>query len=122
MDSEIAGLEDRHAYLKIGNNVARFQFDYLDVPASRSRFHSAQGAGGRAHATTRGPSVEKRKLAATVSRTAEAKIDNRCRVRPKPEAIPDGCRCSRKQSRRTMRQRQNPARSSSPKLALRTWS
>ena len=32
MDSEISGLENRHAFLKLGNNVARFHFDYMDVP------------------------------------------------------------------------------------------
>ena len=32
MDSEIEGLTDRHAYLKLGNNVVRFSFDYLDLP------------------------------------------------------------------------------------------
>jgi hypothetical protein len=32
MGSEISGLDDRHAYLKLGNNVARFAFDYLDLP------------------------------------------------------------------------------------------
>jgi hypothetical protein len=32
MDSEISGLENRHAFLKLGNNVARFQFDYMDMP------------------------------------------------------------------------------------------
>ena len=32
MDSEISGLENRHAFLKLGNNVARFHFEYMDVP------------------------------------------------------------------------------------------
>jgi hypothetical protein len=32
MGSEITGLDDRHAYLKLGNTVARFAFDYLDLP------------------------------------------------------------------------------------------
>jgi type IV secretory pathway TraG/TraD family ATPase VirD4 len=32
MDSEISGLENRHAFLKLGNNVARFSFEYMDVP------------------------------------------------------------------------------------------
>jgi Type IV secretion-system coupling protein DNA-binding domain len=27
MDSEISGLENRHAFLKLGNNVARFHFE-----------------------------------------------------------------------------------------------
>ena len=38
MDSEIAGLADRHAYLKLGNNVARFAFNYLDIPAIHPAF------------------------------------------------------------------------------------
>lgn len=32
MGSEISGLSDRHAYLKLGNYVARFSFEYLDLP------------------------------------------------------------------------------------------
>ena len=32
MDSEISGLENRHAFLKLGNNVARFHFEYMDLP------------------------------------------------------------------------------------------
>ena len=35
MGSEISGLDDRHAYLKLGNLVARFDFDYLDLPTRR---------------------------------------------------------------------------------------
>ena len=38
MDSEIAGLADRHAYLKHGNNVARFAFNYLDIPPLHPAF------------------------------------------------------------------------------------
>ena len=33
MDSEITGLADKHAFLKLGNNVARFAFAYCDLPA-----------------------------------------------------------------------------------------
>ena len=33
MDSEISGLEDKHAYLKLENSVARFQFEYLHIAA-----------------------------------------------------------------------------------------
>src|SRR5450755_86356 len=32
MDSEISGLEDKHAFLKLGNHVARFSFLYSDLP------------------------------------------------------------------------------------------
>src|SRR5580698_5306264 len=38
MDSEISGLENRHAFLKLGNNVARFHFDYMDVPQTTPAF------------------------------------------------------------------------------------
>lgn len=38
MASEISGLDDRHAYLKLGNNVARFAFDYLDMPVHTRDF------------------------------------------------------------------------------------
>ena len=38
MASEISGLDDRHAFLKLGNNVARFDFDYLDFPCSTPAF------------------------------------------------------------------------------------
>ena len=38
MDSEIEGLDDRHAYLKLGNNVARFSFMYMDMPQHTTDF------------------------------------------------------------------------------------
>lgn len=38
MASEIAGLDDRHAFLKLGNNVARFDFAYLDMPIQTTGF------------------------------------------------------------------------------------
>ena len=38
MDSEIEGLADRHAYLKLGNNVARFSFLYMDMPQHTADF------------------------------------------------------------------------------------
>ena len=49
MGSEITGLDDRHAYLKIGNAVARFAFDYLDLPTPTPGFiarHAADGGLG----------------------------------------------------------------------------
>jgi type IV secretory pathway TraG/TraD family ATPase VirD4 len=38
MDSEISGLENRHAFLKLGNHVARFHFEYMDVPQTTPGF------------------------------------------------------------------------------------
>ena len=38
MDSEISGLDDKHAFLKLGNNVARFNFHYLDMPKTIPAF------------------------------------------------------------------------------------
>jgi type IV secretion system coupling TraD/TrwB family protein len=38
MDSEISGLENRHAFLKLGNNVARFSFEYMDMPLTTPGF------------------------------------------------------------------------------------
>jgi Type IV secretion-system coupling protein DNA-binding domain len=38
MDSEISGLENRHAFLKLGNNVARFSFEYMDVQLTTPGF------------------------------------------------------------------------------------
>jgi hypothetical protein len=46
MGSEINGLEDRHAYLKLGNLVARFDFDYLDLPTPTPGFISRKSADG----------------------------------------------------------------------------
>ncbi len=36
--SEITGLDDRHAFLKLGNNVARFDFDYIDLETDTPPF------------------------------------------------------------------------------------
>jgi hypothetical protein len=38
LDSEISGLADKHAFLKLGNHVARFSFAYNDVPATQPAF------------------------------------------------------------------------------------
>ena len=38
LDSEISGLPDRHAFLKLGNHVARFSFAYHDIPAIQPAF------------------------------------------------------------------------------------
>ncbi|WP_232296361.1 type IV secretion system DNA-binding domain-containing protein [Terriglobus sp. TAA 43] len=46
MGSEITGLDDRHAYLKLGNHVARFAFDYLDLPIRTSGFVPRPSAAG----------------------------------------------------------------------------
>jgi type IV secretory pathway TraG/TraD family ATPase VirD4 len=46
MGSEISGLDDRHAYLKLGNNVARFDFDYLDLPTTTPGFIPRKSADG----------------------------------------------------------------------------
>jgi type IV secretory pathway TraG/TraD family ATPase VirD4 len=46
MGSEITGLDDRHAYLKLGNSVARFAFDYLDLPTSTPGFMPRQSPDG----------------------------------------------------------------------------
>jgi type IV secretory pathway TraG/TraD family ATPase VirD4 len=46
MGSEITGLDDRHAYLKLGNNVARFAFDYMDLPTRTPSFVPREAADG----------------------------------------------------------------------------
>ena len=46
MGSEITGLDDRHAYLKLGNNVARFDFDYIDLPTDTVGFQPRKYADG----------------------------------------------------------------------------
>jgi hypothetical protein len=46
MGSEISGLDDRHAYLKLGNDVARFDFDYLDLPTPTTGFIPRKYADG----------------------------------------------------------------------------
>ena len=38
LDSEISGLANKHAFLKLGNHVARFSFAYSDIPASTPAF------------------------------------------------------------------------------------
>jgi hypothetical protein len=46
MGSEITGLDDRHAYLKLGNDLARFAFDYMDLPAPTPGFVPRETADG----------------------------------------------------------------------------
>jgi hypothetical protein len=46
MGSEISGLDDRYAYLKLGNAVARFAFDYLDLPMKNADFIPRKMADG----------------------------------------------------------------------------
>jgi type IV secretory pathway TraG/TraD family ATPase VirD4 len=46
MGSEISGLDDRHAYLNLGNSVARFAFDYMDLPTPTPGFLPRKTAGG----------------------------------------------------------------------------
>src|ERR1017187_9811398 len=43
MDSEISGLENRHAFLMLGNNVAHFHFDYMDMPQNTPGFVPRKG-------------------------------------------------------------------------------
>lgn len=43
MDSEISGLENRHAFLKLGNNVAHFRFDYMDMAQNTPGFVPRKG-------------------------------------------------------------------------------
>jgi GTPase SAR1 family protein len=38
MDSEISGLADKHAFLKLGNDVVRFSFAYTDIAAKAPDF------------------------------------------------------------------------------------
>jgi Type IV secretion-system coupling protein DNA-binding domain len=38
LDSEISGLANKHAFLKLGNHVARFSFAYSDIPADTPAF------------------------------------------------------------------------------------
>ncbi len=38
LDSEISGLPDRHAFLKLGNYVAHFSFAYYDIPTTQHAF------------------------------------------------------------------------------------
>jgi hypothetical protein len=46
MGSEISGLNDRHAFLKLGNDVARFDFDYLYMPTPTPGFVPRRSAYG----------------------------------------------------------------------------
>ena len=40
LDSEISGLPDRHAFLKLGNYVANFSFAFQDIPSTQPAFLS----------------------------------------------------------------------------------
>jgi hypothetical protein len=38
LDSEVSGLEDKRAFLKLGNTVARFAFEYMEMPIIATDF------------------------------------------------------------------------------------
>jgi Type IV secretion-system coupling protein DNA-binding domain len=38
LDSEVSGLPDKHAFLKLGNHVARFSFEYRNIPVTQPAF------------------------------------------------------------------------------------
>jgi hypothetical protein len=38
LDSEVSGLPDKHAFLKLGNHVARFSFEYRNISATQPAF------------------------------------------------------------------------------------
>jgi type IV secretory pathway TraG/TraD family ATPase VirD4 len=38
LDSEVSGLEERRAFLKLGNNVSRFAFEYMEMPIIATDF------------------------------------------------------------------------------------
>jgi hypothetical protein len=44
MASEISGLDDRRAYLKLGNRIARFDFDYHGLPTVTDAFIPRENA------------------------------------------------------------------------------
>jgi len=74
MDSEIQGLPDKHAYLKLGNYVTQFEFDYLDLPKYTPEFLPRKIDGDRLifSPKTMRPQIQKPEPAPQVSASAEA--------------------------------------------------
>jgi type IV secretory pathway TraG/TraD family ATPase VirD4 len=79
MDSEISGLENRHAFLKLGNNVARFHFEYMDVPQTTPAFLPRKVEGDEL-------AFDPLTLAPKASPEAKPAIDLEVAVPPSPEA------------------------------------
>jgi hypothetical protein len=79
MDSEISGLENRHAFLKLGNNVARFHFEYMDVPQTTPAFLPRKVKGDELL-------FDPLTLAPKASPEAKPAIDLEVAVPPSPEA------------------------------------
>jgi type IV secretory pathway TraG/TraD family ATPase VirD4 len=79
MDSEISGLENRHAFLKLGNNVARFHFEYMDVPQTTPAFLPRKVEGDEL-------AFDPLTLAQKASPEVKPAIDLETAVPPSPEA------------------------------------
>ena len=79
MDSEISGLENRHAFLKLGNNVARFHFEYMDVPQTTPAFLPRKVEGDEL-------AFDPLTLAPKASPEVKPAIDLEVAVPPSPEA------------------------------------
>ena len=79
MDSEISGLENRHAFLKLGNNVARFHFEYMDVPQTTPAFLPRKVEGDELR-------FDPLTLVPKASPEAKPALDLEAAVPPSPEA------------------------------------
>ena len=78
MESEISGLDDLNAYLKIGNNVAHFAFEYLDLPNRTAPFLRRYGASDSGFAALKLPS----EAAATPATSSDPKASKA--IAPQP--------------------------------------
>jgi type IV secretory pathway TraG/TraD family ATPase VirD4 len=83
MASEISGLDDRRAYLKLGNRIARFDFDYHGLPMVTTGFIPRENADDKLK-------FDRRTLApltpAAAPAATEPPVQPEATIEPKPDA------------------------------------
>jgi type IV secretory pathway TraG/TraD family ATPase VirD4 len=84
MASEISGLEDRRAYLKLGNRIARFDFDYHGLPTVTDAFIPRENADDKLKFDRR--TLEPLTPAAPPAAMAERPMQAETPAEPNPEA------------------------------------
>ncbi len=94
MSSEIAGLEDLHAFLKLGNNVTRFSFPHMDRPLIAPSFVARDIPEGDMWLNPLAPAEPKPKLPCRPPQLRKQRP--RCRPQAAQEPVAAASQCKKK--------------------------